>query len=111
MSDQSSHSNFLPQTKLPTAYGHTDGDMMRSRLSRTGCTFLQRSTHTAVDCAASAGCASLANLKHILSLERSIGQQIGKDQALWGTSRFNVSVYPDLPAIMKWSDILQLPQR
>jgi hypothetical protein len=53
----------------------------------------------------------LARLKPLHTLERSIGQQLGRDSRLWDTYCFNVSVYPDLPVIMKWFDMLQLPQR
>lgn len=43
----------------------------------------------------------------VLTLERGIGRNFGKDAKLWGTRCFDASVYPDLPAFMKWSDLLR----
>ena len=48
----------------------------------------------------------LFDQRQVLTLERGIGTHLGKDMKLWGTGSFDVGVYPDLPAIMTWSDFL-----
>lgn len=45
----------------------------------------------------------------VLTLERSTGASLEDDAHLWQTGSFDVSVYPDLPAALTWSDLLQLP--
>jgi hypothetical protein len=47
----------------------------------------------------------------VLTLERSIGASLGRDAELWSTGAFNVSIYPDLPAVMTWPDLLRHPFR
>jgi hypothetical protein len=50
----------------------------------------------------------LFNERQVLTLERGTGSNAGKDSKLWGTGSFNAGVYPDLPAFMKWSDLLDI---
>ena len=45
----------------------------------------------------------------VLTLERSTGASLAADAQLWQSGSFGVSVYPDLPAALTWSDLLQLP--
>ena len=47
----------------------------------------------------------------MLTLERSIGASLGRDAELWSSGAFNVSIYPDLPAVMTWPDLLRQPFR
>jgi len=41
------------------------------------------------------------------TLERATDTQLGLDHQLWDTGAFQFSVYPDLPKIMHWSDMLK----
>lgn len=76
-----------------------------ARYNTTTCSTL----HTQLDSSPSKGTSRVQELfdqRQVLTLERGIGTHLGKDTKLWGTGSFDVGVYPDLPAIMKWSDFL-----
>ena len=47
--------------------------------------------------------------RRVLTLERSIGANLGRDADLWRSGAFHVSIYPDLPAAMTWADLLRQP--
>ncbi len=84
------------------------GGLATRRLARfhsTACS----TPHTQLDSSPSRGTRwvhELFDQRQVLTLERGIGTHLGKDSKLWGTGSFDVGVYPDLPAIMKWSDFL-----
>ena len=42
----------------------------------------------------------------MLTLERSLGTGLGKDEELWDTGAFAAGVYPDLPIAGSWGELL-----
>ena len=45
--------------------------------------------------------------RRAFTLERAINSQLGLDHQLWDTGAFQYSVYPDLPKMMRLSDLLR----
>ncbi|BDA40706.1 hypothetical protein COCOBI_01-3590 [Coccomyxa sp. Obi] len=76
-----------------------------ARCHSTTCSTLQTELDSS-PCKGDSRVQELFDQRQVLTLERGIGAHLGKDTKLWGTGSFDVGVYPDLPAVMKWSDFL-----
>ncbi len=51
--------------------------------------------------------ADAASSSYLVSLERSVGERMGSDKALWQTGSFGAAVYPDLPIATTWEGLFK----
>ena len=57
--------------------------------------------------ASSAATSDAASGQALVSLERSVGERMGSDAALWRTGAFGAAVYPDLPIATTWEGLFK----